>query len=66
MGIIISDGVKLRQIALSKARMAHFTGFKLPRDTIHPGMNTSGIMPPPNMAITSMTAQSIGKTNGLY
>ena len=53
-----SASVNPRQIEPSSARMLHFTGLKLLSVFMKPGMNTSGIIPPPNIAMNMLAAHA--------
>src|SRR4029078_6582153 len=58
----ISLSVNPRQMAPSSARMLHFTGLRLLSVFIKLGMNNSGTIPPPNIAMSMLALHAAPET----
>src|SRR4051794_26782154 len=61
-GSSISCAVNPRQMEPSSARMLHFTGLALLSTRMKGGMNSSGIIAPPNMAISMFPPHAAPET----
>ena len=61
-GTSISLSENSRQIEPSSARMLHFTGLRLLSAFIKLGMNKSGTIPPPNIAMNILALQAAPDT----